>query len=91
MKIFSGSENIFLGRLPKRASGTIKWPELFDETARLLSDFEVALDPHRRIDSLGMAERAARRGSQSPLDGGPDTAPRRTDLRALLRRARQAV
>jgi ribose transport system ATP-binding protein len=57
MKIFSGSANIFLGRLPKRASGTIKWPELFDETARLLSDFEVALDPHRQIDSLGMAER----------------------------------
>jgi ribose transport system ATP-binding protein len=53
----SVSENIFLGRLPKRASGTIKWPKLFDETARLLSDFGVALDPHQRIDSLGMAER----------------------------------
>ncbi|MFW6181793.1 MAG: sugar ABC transporter ATP-binding protein [Spirochaetota bacterium] len=53
----SVAENIFLGRLPRRKTGTIHWPALFSETRRLLNELHVHLNPRRRVGSLGMAER----------------------------------
>ncbi len=53
----SVAENIFLGRLPKRALGVIDWPRLFSEAHNLLDDLGVNIDPRRQVSALGMAER----------------------------------
>ncbi len=53
----SVAENIFLGRLPKRALGAIDWPRLFSEAHSLLDDLGVQIDPRQRVSDLGMAER----------------------------------
>ena len=54
----SVAENIFLGRLAKRAIGTVHWPRLFTEAHKLLDDFGVQyIDPHQRVGTLGMVER----------------------------------
>jgi ribose transport system ATP-binding protein len=53
----SVAENIFLGRFPRRKTGTIHWPALFSDARRLLEELHVHLDPRGRVGSLGMAER----------------------------------
>lgn len=53
----SVAENIFLGRLPKRNTGTVHWSRLFEETRRLFDGFGVDVGPQQRVRALGMAER----------------------------------
>ncbi len=53
----SVAENIFLGRLPKRNTGTVHWSRLFEETRRLFDGFDVDVGPQQRVRALGMAER----------------------------------
>ena len=53
----SVAENIFLGRLPKRSTGTVHWSRLFKEAKNLFDDFGVHVDPQQRVRALGMAER----------------------------------
>ena len=50
------AENILLGCEPSRA-GWIDRTRLKDEATRCLQDAGVAIDPHRRVDRLGIAER----------------------------------
>jgi ribose transport system ATP-binding protein len=51
------AENIFLGRLPKRSSGTVHWPKLFKDAATLFERFGVHVDPQMKVRNLGMAEK----------------------------------
>ncbi len=53
----SVAENIFLGKLPKRAAGNVHWSALFAEAQKLLDGFGVDINPRERVDTLGMAER----------------------------------
>jgi len=53
----SVAENIYLGRLPKHSTGTVNWPQLYEETRSLFSDFDVHVNPKQRVRTLGMAER----------------------------------
>jgi ribose transport system ATP-binding protein len=53
----SVAENIFLGRFPKRKTGTIYWSQLYYETSKLFDEFGVHINPRQRIRALGMAER----------------------------------
>ena len=51
-------ENILLGRLPKRAGGwMIDWPAAHARAAEVLGGMGVALDPRRKVSSLGVAQR----------------------------------
>lgn len=43
----SVAENILLGRLPKRKSGTVHWSRVFTEAHRLLDDFGVDISPRQ--------------------------------------------
>jgi ribose transport system ATP-binding protein len=51
------AENVFLGRFPKRDTGTINWKKLYGDTRLLFEDFDVSLRPRKRVSTLGMAER----------------------------------
>jgi ribose transport system ATP-binding protein len=53
----SVAENIFLGRFPKRSTGTVHWSKLFTDAAKIFDGFGVSIDPHIKISHLGMAER----------------------------------
>jgi ribose transport system ATP-binding protein len=53
----SVAENIFLGRFPKKRSGTIHWARLYKEAYNLFNDFNVHVNPKQRVSALGMAER----------------------------------
>jgi ribose transport system ATP-binding protein len=53
----SAAENIYLGRMPKRPSGTIHWPKLYRDAKNLFEDFDVHIDPRQKVLNLGMAER----------------------------------
>ena len=54
----SVAENIFLGRLPRRKPlGFVDWPDAFSQAKGFLSDLGVDIDPKKRIQDLGMAER----------------------------------
>jgi ribose transport system ATP-binding protein len=46
------AENIFLGRLPKRASGIIDWKVLFQNAEALLSRLDFDLDVRRPVSEL---------------------------------------
>jgi ribose transport system ATP-binding protein len=51
------TENIFLGRLPKRKPfGTIDWSEATSQAKRILDDLGVDIDPRERVGNLGMGE-----------------------------------
>lgn len=53
----SVAENIFLGRLPRTAFGTVNWPRLLSNTHELLDELGVHLDPVQKVRTMGMAER----------------------------------
>ena len=55
----SVGENIFMGRLPKHASGLVHWSKLYTEAYDLLDEFGLRahIDPHQRVSTLGIAER----------------------------------
>ncbi|MBD3327004.1 ATP-binding cassette domain-containing protein, partial [candidate division KSB3 bacterium] len=53
----SVAENVFLGRFPKRSSGTVHWNRLFADAETLFEGFDVSIDPQIRVRELGMAER----------------------------------
>jgi len=53
----SVAENVFLGRLPKRPTGMVNWPVLYNETRDLFKGFTVDINPKQRVRALGMAER----------------------------------
>ena len=52
-------ENIFMGRLPKHASGLVHWSKLYTDAHDLLDEFGLRahIDPHQRVGTLGIAER----------------------------------
>jgi len=51
------TENIFLGRLPKRKPfGTIDWSEATSQAREILDDLGVDIDPRERVGNLGMGE-----------------------------------
>ena len=53
----SVTENIFLGRLPKRKPfGTIDWSEATSQAKGILDDLGVDIDPRERVGNLGMGE-----------------------------------
>jgi ribose transport system ATP-binding protein len=51
------AENIFLGRFPKRSTGTVHWTKLFTDASKLFDEFGVHIDPQLKVRNLGMAER----------------------------------
>ncbi|MGI0524764.1 sugar ABC transporter ATP-binding protein [Rhizobium giardinii] len=51
------AENIFLGRLPKTAIGTIDWRKAKRDAAGILKKLNFAVDPSARIDRLSVAQR----------------------------------
>jgi ribose transport system ATP-binding protein len=53
----SVAENIFLGRFPKRSTGSIYWSKLFTDAYKLFDEFGVHVDPRLKVRNLGMAER----------------------------------
>jgi len=53
----SVAENMYLGRLPKRVTGTVNWPKLYNEARNLFKDFNVDINPRQKVGTLGMAER----------------------------------
>jgi ribose transport system ATP-binding protein len=53
----SVAENIFLGRLPKRATGTVDWGRAFGDARQLLDGLGVDINPRQLVSRLGMAER----------------------------------
>lgn len=53
----SVAENIFLGRLPRRAGGMVDWPRVHAEARQLLEGLGVDINPQQLVSSLGMAER----------------------------------
>ncbi|MGD9713984.1 MAG: sugar ABC transporter ATP-binding protein, partial [Thermomicrobiales bacterium] len=48
-------KNIFLGREPMRPGGVIDWPTLYHRSRQQLLRLNIALDPHRRVSTLGVA------------------------------------
>jgi len=53
----SVAENIFLGRFPRRSTGTVHWSKLFTDASKLFDGFGVHVDPQLKVRNLGMAER----------------------------------
>jgi len=51
------AENMYLGRLPKRVTGTVNWPKLYNEARNLFKGFNVDINPRQKVGTLGMAER----------------------------------
>ncbi len=51
----SVSENIFLGREPKTAFGTINWPKMHQMTLEALAPFKFDIKPQQKVLSLGAA------------------------------------
>lgn len=51
----SVSENIFLGREPMTAFGTIDWPKMHQMTSEALSPFKFDIKPQEKVLSLGAA------------------------------------
>lgn len=52
----SVSENIFLGREPRRVLGLVGWDEMHARAGRLLADLGVPINPRRRLSTLTVAE-----------------------------------
>jgi ABC-type sugar transport system ATPase subunit len=50
-------ENVLLGRWPTTRWGTVAWEELHATARRHLGRIGLNVDPRRRVDELGMAER----------------------------------
>ena len=50
-------ENVFLGRLPKKAGGLIDWKKAQSETERLLNVMNVSINPKSKIMHLPMWQR----------------------------------
>jgi ABC-type sugar transport system ATPase subunit len=50
-------ENVLLGRWPTTRLGTVAWDELHATARRHLGRIGLDVDPRRRVDELGMAER----------------------------------
>ena len=48
-------KNIYLGREPMRAGGIIDWPAMYAGAREQLLGLGIALDPHRRVSTLGVA------------------------------------
>lgn len=53
----SVGENVLLGRWPTSQASLIDWSLLFQEASRFLKTVGLDVDPRRRLDGLGMAER----------------------------------
>lgn len=53
----SVSENIFIGRLPRKKSGIVDWHLLKKETEKLFSKLGIEIDPTTTVESLGVAEK----------------------------------
>jgi ribose transport system ATP-binding protein len=51
------AENVLLGRWPRTRLRTVDWRRLAGEAQRHLARIGFAVDPRRRVDELGMAER----------------------------------
>lgn len=51
----SVSENIFLGREPRTALGTIDWPKMYALTKDVLAPFKLDIKPQQKVKALGAA------------------------------------
>jgi ribose transport system ATP-binding protein len=51
----SVAENIFIGREPRHAIGTIDWKTLHQAAREVLKPFELDLDPRQKVYTLGPA------------------------------------
>ncbi len=51
----SVAENIFLGREPRTAIGTIDWPQLYAMTEEVLAPFKLDIKPKQKVFALGAA------------------------------------
>ncbi len=52
----SVAENIFIGRLPKRAAKVVNFKKLYEDCEKVLSDFEVSLSPQEKVSNLTVAQ-----------------------------------
>ncbi|NWG15820.1 MAG: sugar ABC transporter ATP-binding protein [Chloroflexi bacterium] len=50
------AENIFLGRQPRRATGTIDWDKMRAETVNVLKPLEIHIEPDALVKNLSVAE-----------------------------------
>jgi ABC-type sugar transport system ATPase subunit len=50
------AENIFLGRLPKTALGTVDWKRLYEQSKELLDSIGLAIDPNLNLGRLTVAD-----------------------------------
>ena len=55
----SVGENVFLGRLPERPGlrGSVDWPRLWRDAARVLERVGVPIDPQRQVRELSVAQK----------------------------------
>ncbi len=53
----TAGENIFLGRYPRTRRGTIDWPRLYREAEIVVARLGIALDVHRKVQQLSIAQR----------------------------------
>jgi ribose transport system ATP-binding protein len=53
----SVGENVFLGQLPHGRIGWVDWRRIAAESARMLADLGLAIDPRTPVRALGLAER----------------------------------
>ncbi|MBP1934468.1 sugar ABC transporter ATP-binding protein [Ammoniphilus resinae] len=52
----SVAENIFFGRLPKKALGRVNWNKLYQDTEVLLEEVGLEINPRTRVGLLGVAQ-----------------------------------
>lgn len=52
----SVAENIFIGKQPKTALGTVNWSKMYADAQRLLDDFHIQLDSRQAVGTLNVAQ-----------------------------------
>lgn len=53
----SVAENIYFGRLPRTAAGTVRWKKLYEDTRTILERLGLSIDPKRKVGYLSIAQK----------------------------------
>jgi len=51
-------ENFFLGKLPVKRSGIIDWKKVHSESEKILQNFDLDIDPRKKVGDLSVANQA---------------------------------
>lgn len=53
----SVAENMYFGRLPRTAAGTVRWKKLYEDTRTILERLGLSIDPKRKVGYLSIAQK----------------------------------